>query len=118
MKAHNNVKTYPEPLDSIFSLSPDGKVYEIPVQLAEQLQVQPERMKELGHLPFFPHSDAPVEVTGRHFVVGPDGRFGPHTDVLYGTALDSDGRYYTGWHHHPNGTELAVFEHREESPMV
>ena len=118
MKAHNNVKTYPEPLDSIFALSPDGKVYEIPVQQAEQLQVHAERMKELGHLPFFPHSDAPVEVTGRHFVVGPDGRFGPHTDVLYGTALDSDGHYYTGWHHHPNGTELAVFEHREESPIV
>ena len=68
--------------------------------------------------PFFPASNPPVEVAGHHFVVGPDGRFGPHTDVLYGTALDSDGRYYTGWHHHPNGTELAQFEHREESPFV
>ena len=76
--------------------------------------------KELGHLPASATRGASSdpEVVGHHYVIGADGVYGPHTDLLFGTAIASDGRYYTGWHRHPHGTELAEFERRADIPLV
>jgi hypothetical protein len=110
---------FPQPLDTIFLAGLDGFVYELPEEVAKRYRITPARVEALGHLPLAPYPPAtPPEVVGHHFVVNADGVYGPHTDVLLGTAIASDGRYYTGWHRHPHGTELATFENRQDIPFV
>jgi hypothetical protein len=112
-----SIKVYPEPLGSIFLTGPDGFMYEFPESLAKQYRVSPERVKELGHLPITPYTKmvpAPAndeeEVSARHFVIREDGQFGPHSNVLLGTAISqNDGVCYTGYHYHPDGSERAIF---------
>ena len=111
-----SIKVYPEPLGSIFLTGPDGFIYEFPESVAKQYRVSPERMKELGHLPISSYTKmSPVagneeEVSARHFVIREDGQFGPHSNVLLGTAISQDdGVCYTGYHYHPDGSERAIF---------
>jgi hypothetical protein len=110
---------FPQPLGTIFLTGPDGFVYELPEEVAEKYRITQPRIAELGHLPLaaYPRANRP-EVVGHHFVVNADGVYGPHIDVLLGTAIANDGRYYTGWHRHPNGTELAIFENQQDIPLV
>ena len=116
----SNRKTYPEPLGTVFLAGLDGFVYEIPEDVALTYRITPDRIKELGHLPISAErvGAGEPEVIGHHFVIGPDGVYGPHTDLLFGTAIANDGRYYSGWHRHLHGTELAEFEKREDIPLV
>jgi hypothetical protein len=108
-----------QPLGTIFLTGPDGFVYEVPEEVAKEYRITPARVAELGHLPLTVYSSANgPEVVGHHFVVNANGVYGPHTDVLLGTAIASDGRYYTGWHRHPQGTELAIFENQQDIPLV
>jgi hypothetical protein len=110
---------FPQPLGTIFLTGPDGFVYELPEEVAKEYRIPVARLEELGHLPLEPYPRATQpEVVGHHFVVNENGVYGPHTDVLLGTAIAGDGRYYTGWHRHPQGTELAVFEDRQDIPLV
>jgi hypothetical protein len=110
---------FPQPPGTIFLTGPDGVVYEVPEEVAKEYRVTPDRVAELGHLALTVNSSAnEPEVVGHHFVVNADGVYGPHTDVLLGTAIASDGRYYTGWHRHPQGTELAIFENQQDIPLV
>jgi hypothetical protein len=110
-------KLYPEPLGSVFLTGLDGFVYEFPETIAKQHRISPERIKELGHLPIapytelvFPNTNAGDEVSARHYVLRDDGQFGPHADLLYGTAVsESDGICYTGLHFHPGGGFAARF---------
>ncbi len=112
-----SIKQYPEPLGSIFLTGPDGFVYEFPEEVAKQHRVSLERIKELGHLPIAPYTSLVLpdvhsgdEVSARHFVLRADGQFGPHSDVLYGTAINQDDGYcYTGFHFHPAGSDTAKF---------
>jgi hypothetical protein len=112
-----SIKVYPEPLGSIFLTGPDGFIYEFPESLAKQYRVTPERIKELGHLPITSYtkmvlaiSNEAEEVSARHFVIRDDGQYGPHSDVLYGTAVaQDDGVCYTGYHFHPDGSATAKF---------
>ena len=104
------MKQFPEPLGSIFLTGLDGFIYEFPEALARQHRVSSERIKELGHLPIAPYpgmvapASADDEVSARHYVLRDDGQFGPHTDLLYGTAVsEDDGIYYAGLHFHPYG---------------
>lgn len=110
---------FPQPLGTIFLTGPDGFVYEVPEEVAKKYRITPDRVAELEHLPLtaYPSANGP-EVVGHHFVVNADGVYGPHTDVLLGTAIASDGRYYTGWHRHPQRTELAIFENQQDIPVV
>jgi hypothetical protein len=110
---------FPQPLDTIFLTGPDGFVYELPRNIAQTYRITSERIAELGHLPLKPYPPAvEPEVMGHHFVVNADGVYGPHSDLLLGTAVAGDGRYYTGWHRHPHGTELAIFENQQDIPVV
>jgi hypothetical protein len=112
-----SIKLYPEPLGSVFLTGLDGLVYEFPEAIARQHRVSPERIKELGHLPIAPYTklvlpDASTgdEVSARHYVLREDGHYGPHADLLYGTAIsEADGICYTGLHIHPNGNFAARF---------
>ena len=118
-----SIKVYPEPLGSVFLTGLDGFVYEFPELLAKQHRVSPERIKELGHLPIVPYTglipptgsvppvaNAGDEVSARHFVLREDGQYGPHSDLLYGTAVsEEDGIFYTGLHFHPGGGFAAKF---------
>ena len=110
---------FPESLGTIFLTGPGGFVYEMPEEVAKEYRVAQDRVAELEHLPstVCPSANGP-EVVGHHFVVNADGVYGPHTDVLLGTAIASDGRYYTGWHRHPQGTEQAIFENQQDIPLV
>lgn len=119
-----SIKVYPEPLGSIFLTGPDGFIYEFPESLAKQYRVTPERIKELGHLPIAPYTKmvpATVneeEVSARHFVIREDGQFGPHSDVLFGTAVSQhDNLCYTGYHVHPNGGLTAIFMEGIDEPF-
>ena len=104
-----SIKLYPEPLGSIFLTGLDGFVYEFPATIAKKHRVSPERIKELGHLPIVPYTTLVLpnpnegdEVSARHYVLREDGQYGPHTDLLYGTAVsEEDGICYTGLHFHP-----------------
>jgi hypothetical protein len=119
-----STKQYPEPLGSIFLTGPDGFVYEFPEAIAKQYRVTPERTKELGHLPIAPYTSLVLpqandqdEVSARHFVLREDGQFGPHSDVLYGTAINQDNDIcYTGFHFHPNGSTRAKFLNLADQP--
>ncbi|HKM57712.1 MAG TPA: hypothetical protein VJX28_03135 [Chthoniobacterales bacterium] len=112
-----SIKLYPEPLGSIFLTGLDGFVYELPEAVAKQHRVSPERLKELGHLPIIPCTSLVLdntkegdEVSARHYVLREDGQFGPHSEVLYGTAVaQDDGFCYTGYHFHPDGSATARF---------
>jgi hypothetical protein len=112
-----SIKQYPEPLGSIFLTGMDGFVYEFPQAIAEQHRVSPDRIKELGHLPIVPYTQLALpapnqgdEVSARHYVLRDDGQFGPHSDLLHGTAYSiEDGICYTGLHFHPGGGFLAKF---------
>jgi hypothetical protein len=114
----SNRKIYPQPLGTVFLAGFDGCVYEIPEEVALTYRITPVRVKELGHLPVSAKQVVEPEVVGHHYVIGPDGTYGPHADLLFGTAIASDGRYYSGWHRHPSGTELAEFEKRADIPLV
>jgi hypothetical protein len=116
----SNRKIYPEPLGTVFLAGLDGCVYEIPEEVALTYRITSARIKELGHLPIAAkHAGATEpEVVGHHYVIGPDGTYGPHSYLLFGTAIASDGRYYSGWHRHPHSTELAEFEKRDDIPLV
>jgi hypothetical protein len=111
-----SMKQFPEPLGSVFLTGLDGFIYELPEALARQHRVSPERIKELGHLPIAPYpgmvapASADDEVSARHYVLRDDSQFGPHTDLLYGTAVsEDDGICYTGLHFHPTGGFAARF---------
>jgi hypothetical protein len=112
-----SMKLYPEPLGSVFLTGLDGHVYEFPEAIARQHQVSPERIKELGHLPIVPYtklvlpnSNEGDEVSARHYVLREDGQYGPHSDLLYGTAVsEEDGVCYVGLHFHPHGGFPARF---------
>jgi hypothetical protein len=111
-----SIKLYPEPLGSVFLTGLDGLVYEFPEAIAKPYRVSPERIKELGRLPIVPYTElvlpnpnAGDEVSARHYVLREDGQYGPHADLLYGTALAADGIYYAGLHIHSDGGFVARF---------
>lgn len=112
-------------LDSVFLTGPGDLLYEVPKDVATKYVMSPERLKELGHLPIEPYStigkkrDKPAtsgaeegggDVEGRHLAWNPYLGWVWHSNVLFGTALAVNGFYYTGYHYHPYGTELAYFE--------
>ena len=112
-----SIKLYPEPLGSVFLTGLDGFIYEFPEEMARQYRVSPERVKELGHLPLAPYTSLALpnpnegdEVSARHYVLREDGQYGPHSDVLYGTAVaEESGICFTGFHFHPGGSFTARF---------
>jgi hypothetical protein len=112
-----SIKLYPEPLGSVFLTGLDGFVYEFPEAIANQHRVSAKRIKELGHLPIapytslvLPHPSEADEVSARHYVLRDDGQYGPHSDLLYGTAVsEENGFCYTGLHFHPGGGFVARF---------
>jgi len=112
-------------LESVFLTGPGDLLYEIPKDVATKFVLSPERLKELGHLPIEPYSaiggkrqqsqqksneEAGGDVEGRHLAWNPYLGWVWHSNVLFGTALAVNGFYYTGYHYHPYGTELAYFE--------
>lgn len=70
-----------------------------------------------GYLPIAPYTELVLpdtstgdEVSARHYVLREDSHYGPHADLLYGTAIsEADGICYTGLHIHPNGNFAARF---------
>src|SRR5260221_4555686 len=106
---------FPQRLGTIFLTGPDCFDYQVPEEVARKYRMTPARVVELRHLPLaaYPSANGP-EVVGHHFVVNADGGYGPHTDVLLGTAIASDGRYYTGWPRPTQGTKLAVIGNHQD----
>ncbi len=99
-------------LGTTFLTGEDGRVYELPLDVAERYVVTPERERALGHLPILPYTklqpkpddDDGFEVGGRHLVQQENGLTGYHTEWVFGTYRSAvDGNYYSGIHRHPYG---------------
>ncbi len=124
--------TAPFKLNSVFATGSDGRIFEIPTELASGYEVTEERERELGHLPLVPYNllmaiaagntddtDAEIEteeaVEGRHLTLDPSVSGGGglttwswHADWQYGAYTDvTDGSVYVGMHRHPQGDERA-----------
>jgi hypothetical protein len=99
-------------LDVVFATSPDGKVYELPSEVATKYEVTEERAKQLGHVPIIPRDyGEDEEVGGRHRTLGSDGTLRHHSNWQTGPYVwHRDYRSYNGPHWHPNPESPLAYD--------
>jgi hypothetical protein len=88
-----------------------GKVFEIPLDIAQKYAVSADRAKELQCLTPQGIGEEESEVGGRDIRFLQSGRFGYHSNWAYGPYIWwRDGGVYRGWHWHPNVNNPLAYD--------
>lgn len=103
------------PLDVVFATSLDGRVYQLPLEVAQRYELTGEVSTDSGHFAIIPRpSDDEDEVGGRHQMMHPDGRLRYHTSWGTGAYIwKRDYRSYSGPHWHPNPASPLALDMRD-----
>lgn len=93
-----------QPLDVVFAASVDGRLFELPTEIASRYEVTAERVRELGDVPpIATPVEEGEEVGGRHMMQLPDGTTRYHGNWVSGAYVwHKDYRSYSGPHWHPD----------------